>query len=93
MWEKIKLSKNYTKSLGQIDAQMQFWPKKMIHRNKQRLTKIHQYLMRMRKLRMKTKPKLVVINKKIERREVRREEKAKVAAKLGKSFITFILFI
>ncbi|TYZ62805.1 hypothetical protein PybrP1_007783 [[Pythium] brassicae (nom. inval.)] len=85
LWERVKLSKNYTKSLAQLDDQLQFWPKKLIHKNKQRLTKIHQYLMRMRKLRMKTKPKLVVINKKIERREKRREKKAEAAAKLDNS--------
>jgi len=85
LWEKVKLSKNYSKALDQLSDHLQFWPKRLVHKNKQRLTKIHQYLLRMRKLRLKTKPKLSVINKKVERRENRREIKARTAAKLEDS--------
>merc|ERR1712232_926177 len=86
MWEKIYLSRNYSKALAQLDEHLQYFPKALIHRNKQRLTKIHQYLIRMRKIKLKElagkKAKMVGINRKIEQREERREKKALVAAKI-----------
>ena len=89
LWEKILLSRNYSKALQQLDEHLQYFPQVLIHRNKQRLTKIHQYLIRMRKLKLKEragkKAKLVGIHRKVDQREERREKKALVAAKLSKS--------
>ena len=85
-WEKILLSRNYSKALSQLDEHLQYFPKVLMHRNKQRLTKIHQYLIRMRKIELKArsgrKAKLVGVHRKIDQREERRERKALVAAKL-----------
>jgi len=89
MWEKILLSRNYSKALAQLDEHLAYFPKVLMHRNKQRLTKIHQYLIRMRKIRLKElsgrKAKYVRVHRKIDQREERRERKALVAAKLEHS--------
>jgi protein MAK16 len=89
MWEKILLSRNYSKALAQLDEHLAYFPKVLMHRNKQRLTKIHQYLIRMRKIRLKElsgrKAKYVRVHRKIDQREERRERKALVAAKLENS--------
>lgn len=89
LWEKISLSRNYTKALAQLDEHLAFFPKALIHRNKQRLTKVHQYLIRMRKIELKVrsgrKAKMVGIHRKIDQREERRERKALVAAKIERN--------
>jgi protein MAK16 len=82
MWEKVKLSRNYLQALEQISKNMEYWPEHQINRCKQRLTKMRQMLIRMRKLSMKEGVRLVPIKKKTERRERTRELKAEVAAKV-----------
>ena len=87
LWEKVLLSRNYTKALQQLDEHLQYFPKVLLHRNKQRLTKIHQYLIRMRKLKLKElsghKAKIVQApTRKVAQREARREQKALVAARI-----------
>ncbi|KAI9469237.1 Protein MAK16-like protein [Coemansia sp. RSA 989] len=84
-WEKIELPRNYAQAVAIIEENMQYWPNWMINVCKQRLTKITQYLIRMRKLKLKNKHTLVPIKKKMERREKSREIRAEAAARLDQS--------
>lgn len=48
IWKKTILSRNYLKAIQQLDSKLAFWPKFLVHRVKQRLTKLTQVLIRNR---------------------------------------------
>lgn len=85
LWERIRLSRNYRQALKQIDEHLQYWPQFYVHKAKQRLTKMTQYIIRKNRLALQSKTRFVGIKKKVERREVSREAKAVRAAKLEQS--------
>jgi len=82
LWERVKLSKNLQRAMETINEQLIYWPEFIRHKCKQRLIRIHQVLLRMRKLQLKSRKKIITVPKKVEQRERRREQKALVAAKI-----------
>ncbi|QDZ25617.1 MAK16-like protein [Chloropicon primus] len=84
LWQRVKLSRNYAKALEQIDSHLKYWPKFLVHKNKQRLTKITQYLIRMKRLALRVRPKLVTVPARKEKVERKREAKAEAASNVDR---------
>lgn len=86
LWERVKLSKNYTKALAQIDEHLLYWNKFLIHKCKQRMTKLTQVMITERRLALREEERHYVgIAPKVKRREENRERKALAAAKIEKA--------
>ncbi|CAL6312883.1 unnamed protein product [Bathycoccus prasinos] len=75
MWQLVRLNENYDEAFHQVSKALEYWPKFLVHKNKQRLTKITQYLIRGRNLAKNTK----------EEKEERSEGKAQMAARIDSS--------
>ncbi|KAJ1270973.1 hypothetical protein BS78_06G092800 [Paspalum vaginatum] len=85
LWERVKLPRNYEKAMDVINKHLEFWPKLLVHKIKQRLTKMTQYRIRMRKLQLKVREKVMTMPRKQTQRDLRRLEKAEKAAQLDKN--------
>ena len=88
-WEKIRLSSNYTKALAQVDERLVYWPKFLLHKCKQRLTRLTQVRVRAARL-VKEEERLGerMVSRmapKVRRREETRERKAEAAAKIARA--------
>ena len=80
LWESVKLDPSYNKALEQIDTELQYWPKFLVHKCKQRFTRLRQILVKRRKIKLEGSAEYRVVSHKAERREGTRYEKISKSA-------------
>ncbi|KAG5860246.1 ribosomal L28e-like protein [Encephalitozoon hellem] len=69
VYEEIKLSSNYEEALKQIEENLEFWDEKIIHKCKQKLSKLTQYLRRLEYFKEHGRTEYMVRKKRMNRRE------------------------
>ncbi|KAF8563082.1 hypothetical protein P879_11732 [Paragonimus westermani] len=84
-WERVRLSRDKNQALAQIKKHMAFWDSWIISRVKQRFFRIRDNLKNMRRLALTRQKKLEPINRKVERRNQRREKKALRVARVERT--------
>lgn len=80
LWESIKLDPSYNKALEQIDNELQYWPKFLVHKCKQRFTRLRQILVKRRKIKLEGSAEYRVVSHKAEKRERTRLKKVMKSA-------------
>lgn len=68
-FEKIKLSKNYEEGLAQIEKELEFFNEKLIHKCKQRHTKLTEYLERLEYFKEHGRTEYMVRKRKMNKKE------------------------
>lgn len=82
LYEKIELDKDYEKALEMIGAELKGWNKLLVHKCKQRLTKLSDYLERKALLDEIGRPVYIHRRRKAEKQDRAREAKAARVAKI-----------
>lgn len=76
MWKEVPLDDNYGRALEQIDENLEFWNKFVVHKCKQRLTKLREMVRRMRRQRIRGVHEVTAVHRGTEQRDDVRMAKA-----------------
>ncbi|TID19170.1 hypothetical protein CANINC_003740 [Pichia inconspicua] len=91
LWQRIRLSKNFTTALKQIDDNLIYWSDFNINKCKQRFTRLKQVQITERRLALReergevSERNYVGVKHKVKKREEKRERKALAAARIEKA--------
>lgn len=88
LWQRVRLSKDFNKALGQIEKQLMYWDEFNIVKCKQRFTRLKQVAINERRMALRedqSERHYVGVKHKVKKREEKRERKALAAARIEKA--------